>query len=268
MEIVAGLLEPSPSTLAWIVAPTYELTQRVWLRVADVFHEKLPHRVRAIVPREQRIVIVNLAGGVSELRGKSADRPAGLLGETIDFVVIDEATKLRDDIWPSYLMPRLIDRRGWSLAISTPEGPGWFFEEFRRGQRNRDPDYESWAMPSWTNPHIPGEVIEAERKRLPAEAFKAQFGAEFIGVPREPCFTCCGPREDVPGRITVPEDANEDDFVMRCPACDMFVDADGRCVVKKHSRSYSTFDIEREDSVCPSTTIHSWHIPDADGTWS
>jgi hypothetical protein len=267
MEIVTGLLEPRPATLAWLVAPTYELTQRVWLRVAGVFQEKLPHRVKAIVPREQRIVVVNLAGGISELRGKGADRPAGLLGEAIDFVVVDEATKLRDDIWPSYLTPRLIDRRGWSLAISTPEGPGWFYEEFRRGQRNRDPDYESWSMPSWTNPHVSRETIEAERSRHSEEMFRSQFGAEFIGVPKEPCLTCGGPREDVSGRITLAPGQHYDD-VPRCPSCERFVDSEGRCIVKKYNRTYSSFDIERDDPEWPSVRMYSWHTPDADGTWS
>jgi hypothetical protein len=267
METCAGLLEPSKSTLAWVVAPTFDLTQRVWLRVANTLQEKLPHRVKAILPREQRIVVVNLGGGLSELRGKSADQPSSLLGEALNFVVVDEATKLRDDIWPSYLMPRLIDRQGWSLIISTPEGPGWFFEEFRRGQRNRDPDYESWSMPSWTNPHVSREVIEAERSRRTEKEFNQQFGAEFIGVPREPCFTCGGPRKDVPGRITLAPGQHYDD-VPRCPSCEMFVDSEGRCIVKKYNRTYSSFDIERDDPECQQVRISSWHTLDEDGTWS
>jgi hypothetical protein len=256
MEIVSGLLDPREKTLAWLVAPTYELTQRVWLRVAGVFQEKLPHRVRAIVPREQRIVVVNLAGGISELRGKSADQPAGLLGEAIDFVVVDEATKLRGDIWPSYLMPRLIDRRGWSLIISTPEGPGWFFEEFRRGQRKRDPDYESWAMPSWTNPHVSREVIEAERSRRTEEGFNQQFGAEFIGVPKEPCERCGGAREDAEGSIRLAPG----ETIAHCPECELPVDATGLCLVQKIREREWMFQVVEpfgDDDIC--CTSHIWY---------
>src|SRR5690242_17813883 len=134
MEVCAGLLEPRASTRGWLVAPTYELTQRIWTRVASALQEKTPHRVKEIVPREQRIQVFNLAGGVSELRAKSADRPEGLLGEALDFLVVDEAPMLRDEVWANYLVPRLIDRQGWSLVIGTPNGPGWFHQEFRRGQ--------------------------------------------------------------------------------------------------------------------------------------
>ena len=258
MEVCAGLLEPRDSTLAWVVAPTFDLTQRIWLRVAHTMQEKMPLRVKAVIPREQRILVVNLAGGISELRAKSADQPAGLLGEALDFVVVDEASQLRDDIWPSYIMPRLIDRRGWSLVISTPNGPGWFYEEYRRGQRNRDADYQSWSMPSWTNPHVSAGTIEDQRSRLPDETFRQQFVAEFIGVPDEPCYICGGPQEGVAGKVIAPDGQGGADFVPRCPECKMFVDAQGRCVVRKHNEGYATFWIDRPWIPRGSLMTYSW----------
>ncbi len=239
MECVATLLEPRDSALGWIVAPTFELTQRIFLRVAHTFQEKLPHRVKAILPREQRILVTNLAGGISELRAKSADQPAGLLGEALDFVVIDEAGSIRDDVWPSYVMPRLIDKRGWSLVVGTPKGPGWFHEQYRRGQRNRDPNYESWSMPSWTNPHVSAETIEEERSMLTGEAFNEQFGAEFIGVPAEPCFTCGGPRRDNPESIILAVGTEPP----KCSECGMPVRADGQCAVKDYGFGYWSLDL-------------------------
>lgn len=262
-EIVAGLLEPREKSLGWVVAPTFELTQRVWLRVVDLLQGKLSHRVREIIPREQRIIVSNLGGGISELRAKSADQPAGLLGEAVDFLVVDEATKLRDDIWPSYLMPRLIDRRGWSLLISTPEGPGWFFEEYRRGQRNRDPDYESWAMPSWTNPYVSREVIETQRTRLTEDNYRQQFGAEFLDVPRDPCERCGGPREDVPEYFELLPGQDYDD-VPRCTNCGMFVDADGRCIVRLRNAWHASLDLDAGEEVA----MYQWQSPKADGNWT
>jgi hypothetical protein len=267
MEALAALLEPRDRAVGWLVAPTYDVCQRIYTRLCAVITEKLGHRVLELSTREQKIVVTNLGGGTSELRCKSADHPVSLLGEALDFLIVDEAAQLSREVWEERLAPRLIDRKGWVLALSTPQGPGWFHEMFRRGQRQRDPECESWASPSRENPHIDPLLIEAERTRMLPEKFAQQFEAEFIGVPRDPCFTCGGPHEDAPGRITLPEDAREDDFVPRCPACDMFVDADGRCIVKRHSPQYSTFDVDSEDPVCPSIRMYSWHTPGADGMW-
>ncbi len=264
-EAIVALLLPCDRALGWLVAPTYDLAQRIMQRVVEVVVTKLKHRVREIDPRHQRVILTNLAGGVSELRGKSADQPVGLLGEALDFLIVDEAAKLRREVWEEMLSPRLIDRRGWSLLLSTPAGGGWFHEAFRRGQRNRDSECESWALPSRDNPHIDPAVIEAERTRLGPETFAQQYEAEFLGVPREPCLTCGGPREDVPGEITAPEGEQEDSFFPRCPECEMFVDAEGRCIVKKLGGSHGWLHIHRPWSDPPSVVIYSWHTPGADG---
>ncbi len=267
MECCVGLLESRPASLAWVVAPSYELTKRIWLRVVRTFQERLPHREIEVIARDHRLLVANLAGGISELRAKSADQPAGLLGEALDFVVIDEAGSIRNDVWPSYVMPRLIDKRGWSLVV-TPKGPGWFFDEYKRGQKNRDPDCQSWAMPTWMNPHVSAETIEAEKKRLTPELFGQQFGAKFIGVPKEPCDTCGGPREDVTGEIEAPPgfDEGDDSFLPSCPDCQMFVDANGRCIVKKWNQWYAEFEIDYPEPN-PSSVTYSWHSWKAEHDW-
>lgn len=68
------------------------------------------------------------------------------------------------------------ERLSW---VSTPKGKGWFFELFRRGQRN-DSDYQSWNCPSWANPHLDATLIDAERSRLPERVFRQEFGGEFL----------------------------------------------------------------------------------------
>ncbi len=161
MEVVAALLEPRPESRGWVVAPTLDLAQRILDHVERVLRDKLAHRLLEVGARERRFVVRNLGGGRSEVVAKSADSPAGLLGEALDWLVVDEAARLRDDIWPGFLAPRLIDRAGWALLISTPAGCNWFHELFRR----EDPAIESFAGPSLENPHVSAELIEAERAR-------------------------------------------------------------------------------------------------------
>jgi hypothetical protein len=141
--------------------------------------QHLRHRIAIMRDSERRIVIRNMAGGLSEIRAKTADNPISLLGEGLDWLIVDEASRLKPVIWQSHLSQRLIDKQGWALLISTPRGKGYFFDLFQRGQ-GKDPDYKSWNYASWTNPHLDAAVIEAERARLPERVFLQEYGAQFI----------------------------------------------------------------------------------------
>jgi hypothetical protein len=120
-----------------------------------------------------------MAGGLSEIRGKSADNPVSLLGEGLDWLIVDEASRLKPKIWESHLSQRLIDKHGWAMLISTPCGKNYFYDLYRRGQGD-DGDFVSWNYPSRTNPHLDDALIEQERLRLPERVFRQEFEAEFI----------------------------------------------------------------------------------------
>ena len=179
MEGVAAAMAPSEDSIGWVVAPTYDLADRVFSVIQRVVTTHLGHRIHAIKISERRLILRNLAGGFSEIRAKSADNPVSLLGEGLDWVIVDEAARLKPSIWESHLSQRLIDKQGWALLISTPRGKGYFHGLFKKGQ-GLDPDYESWNCPSWENPFLDGEAIERERGRLPEQVFQEQYVAEFI----------------------------------------------------------------------------------------
>jgi hypothetical protein len=103
METIAALMEPRDSALGWLVAPTYDVADRIFKRVTALVLTHFPHRVIEHLPREHRIIVRNFGAGVSELRAKSADRPESLLGEALDFLVVDEGARLRPDVWNTYL---------------------------------------------------------------------------------------------------------------------------------------------------------------------
>ena len=178
-EALAAAMEPKDRSYGWVVAPTYELADKVFREIIILAAEHLRHRIITLKEGERRLVLRNMAGGVSEIRGKSADNPVSLLGEGLDWLVVDECARLKPVIWESHLSQRLIDRRGWALLISTPKGKSWFYELFRRGQSD-DADYESWNHPSQNNPHLDADLIEQERDRLPERAFRQEYQGEFL----------------------------------------------------------------------------------------
>jgi len=181
MEGLAAAMAPAERSVGWVVAPTYDLADRVFREIQYYAARHLSHRVVSMKDHERRLVLRNMAGGLSEVRGKTADNPVSLLGEGLDWLVVDEASRLKPLIWQSHLSQRLIDKQGWALLISTPKGKGHFYDLFRRGQGEaRDPSFRSWNYPSRTNPLLDAEVIEAERERLPERVFRQEYEAEFL----------------------------------------------------------------------------------------
>jgi hypothetical protein len=123
-EALAALLTPGPASRGWIISPTAATTELLIGPLFAVLRTHFAHRVVELDERERRAVVRNLGGGLSEVVGKTADRPAALLGESLSWLIIDEAARLREELWTSVLSQRLVDRQGWALIASTPRGPG------------------------------------------------------------------------------------------------------------------------------------------------
>ena len=103
-----------------------------------------------------------------------------MLGEGVDYAVLDEAAIMPPNIWEQVVRPTLMDREGGALLISTPRGRNYFYKAFKRGQDPQDPEWASWQFPSWTNIHLPEGEIEEMRKDLPAVLFAQEVEAKFI----------------------------------------------------------------------------------------
>lgn len=179
MEGLAAAMEPQNQSYGWVVAPTYDLANKVFREILRLAREHLNHHIETASESKGLLVLRNMGGGLSEIRTKSGDSPTSLLGEGLDWVIVDEAARLKPDIWQNHLSQRLIDKRGWALLTSTPKGKGYFHELFRRGQ-GQDPAFRSWNQPSWSNPYLPKDLIEEERGRLPDRAFQQEFAAQFL----------------------------------------------------------------------------------------
>jgi hypothetical protein len=182
MEGLTAMLEPKERSVGWVVGPTYELADKVFREIDYKIGAEMPHRIVSRRINDKKLVIRNLGGGTSEIRAKSADNDTSLLGEGLDWLIVDEAARLRGSVWESHLTQRLIDKKGWAMLISTPKGKGWFYDLFRRGLDgpDRDPDFESWNCATVMNPLIdPAELVKLKAS-LPDRVYKQEFEAQFL----------------------------------------------------------------------------------------
>lgn len=178
MEAIAAALDPVERSFGWVCAPTYDLANKVFREIQHTLLKYLPRHIKAMRDSDHSIHVINMAGGTAEIRAKSAESPVSLLGEGLDWLIVDEAARLRPSIWERHLSQRLVDKNGWALLISTPHGQGWYYDLYRSG-RGLDPTTKSWNFPSWANPVLDRSLIEQERLRLPERVFRQEYGAEF-----------------------------------------------------------------------------------------
>ena len=181
-----------PDTLVWWVAPYFNLAQLGWRR----FKAEIPEvTIKRENRRDQMIEMVNR----STLYFKSADSPDSLVGEGIDFVIIDEAARVKERVWHEAIRPNLSDpgRMGHMCMASTPLGVNWFYREWLKGVSGVK-EYESWGMPvveipithekildtrggfpSWSNPHFKTSELESAL-RLPPRVFLQEYAGRFL----------------------------------------------------------------------------------------
>lgn len=156
----------------WWVAPTYLLALHPWRafkwRFATAWDSKTEYYHHIDLPNGGSITV------------KTADNPDGLRGVGLDFLVVDEAAFILEEVWTACLRPALSDRGGSALIISTPRGRNWFFHAYQRGRDPLVEDWRSWRYPTVSNPHIPPEEIADARALLPGSIFRQEYEAEFI----------------------------------------------------------------------------------------
>lgn len=164
----------------WIVAPTYDLARRSWdylMKWIPLINKEVGQFLKV---NKSTFTIETYAGSKLEL--KSTDNPASLLGAGLDLLIIDEAARVPEDIWRTYLYPTLTDRQGKAMVISTPFGKNWFYDMMVKGTNQEWADYSYFHMKTADNEAIPGIAQEAERakRELPLNDFMQEYEAEFI----------------------------------------------------------------------------------------
>lgn len=165
------------NTRGWIVAPTYDLANKISREIYDnlILTHKFPTKEKRMSSGQMFYAkFINN----SEIWIKSAENPDSLIGEGLDWLIIDEAAAVRKQVWEQYLRPTLSDRQGFCVFSTTPRGYNWIYDLYQRG---KSPDYElweSWRHPSWNSRYFRDDINELKRT-LTKETFNQEYGAEF-----------------------------------------------------------------------------------------
>jgi hypothetical protein len=222
-SIVALTVLFQPNRRIWIVAPTYDLGDKIYREIYSVLVTQMkiiqpgkPNQGRATNQRGQQ-KLTTPWGSVIEV--KTMDQPDSLAGEALDLLIIDEAALNSNvyDIWFQLLKPTLVDKKGSAIFISTPRGKNGFYKMYLMGQKGLrqrlgtvditvdkktgiDDDFTDWSSfrkTSYDNPLLSSSPEESKREidKSYREAinngkvlqFKQEYLADFESV-ADSCF--------------------------------------------------------------------------------
>lgn len=155
----------------WLIAPDYKRTSYVLNYLI-----KFLHNVPTVqyLKKEMRFNCDN--GGYIQL--SSADDPLSLKGDTLDFVVMDEAAFIKPEAWYESVRPMLTVRKGGALMFSTFFGRNWYWELWQYATSGKDPEWAAFKFPTSASPFQSAEELAAIQRTTPAQIFAQEYMAE------------------------------------------------------------------------------------------
>lgn len=158
----------------WWVAPSYTeiINSNIWTDLKRACEG-------AWVNKSEVNRQISFANGGS-ITVRSADDPDSLRGPGLDGLFIDEAAFLSVEAWEKVLQPALIDKQGWCIFASTPNGRNWFCDLFKHSAEW--PDWERWQLPSSCNPLVTAKELARVKRTSGPRAFAQEYEAQFTEI--------------------------------------------------------------------------------------
>ena len=152
-------------------------------QLAEPF-EQLKYMLQPVTERANKNdgAIRLLGGGAIDFWTLNDNELAGR-GRGYDLVCIDEAAFTKNDqmlgIWDKSIKPTMLTTRGSAWVFSTPNGvqqDNFFY----RAWHDVEMGFKQFHAPTATNPYVPPDELEKERKANHPLVWKQEFLAEFI----------------------------------------------------------------------------------------
>jgi len=166
-------LEKPNQVLMW-VSPVYSQARKVFTSINEAIGAS-----GLVKENHKSNLMITLLNG-SVIHFKSGERPDSLRGFTNDYLVIDEAAFIRDEVWNTILKPTILVKGKKVLFISTPKGKNYLYSLSVRGQDPNQPSYIYLKGSSYDTPFISEDELDEARRSLPEDIFRQEILGEFI----------------------------------------------------------------------------------------
>lgn len=111
---------------------------------------------------------------------RSGAQEDSLRGESVNYMIIDEAAFIKEDTFKIVLLPFLNVTGKKCLIVSTPKGKNWYYYHYLMGINGTNDKYKSFQFNSSDNPYSNEMVIDLAKQKLPQPLFAQEYLAEFV----------------------------------------------------------------------------------------
>ena len=162
----------NPNTILMWISPIYSQVRKVYDDIENV----LQGTPLLVSSNKSNYEMVLLNG--SKIIFRSGEKPDSLRGYTNDYLIVDEAAFIKDEVWEQILKPTILVRGKKVLFLSTPKNKGnYLYKLHLRGEDPEQKQYITLRGSSYDNPFIDKEELDEAKKVLP----EAVFNQEILG---------------------------------------------------------------------------------------
>lgn len=164
-------------------------TKTMWVSPTDSQAQKVQNEIVAAIIHSGIIKSSKKSKGDTEIRFhngsvilfRSAASEDSLRGESVHYMILDEAAFMKRTTIEAILLPMLNVTGRHCLFITTPKGKNYIFDYFQKGKdRKKNPKWNSLRFSTLDSPLANQDLIEMFRETLPPKLFQQEIEAEFV----------------------------------------------------------------------------------------
>lgn len=163
-----------PDQVVYWVSPTDSQAQKVYKEIVNAIIESGCIKSKKMPKGDTEIVFTN----GSKILFRSAASEDSLRGQSVDYMIMDEAAFIKKDTVETILLPMLNVRGKKCLFISTPKGKNFLYEYFLNGQKLER--WKSLRYSTYDSPFANEDLINMFRETLAPKLFQQEVEAEFV----------------------------------------------------------------------------------------
>jgi hypothetical protein len=171
--ILKWAIENPNQTLMW-VSPVYSQAKKVF----DALDKATGDSGLVTNSHKSNFTIKFINGSI--IYFKSGERPDSIRGFTLDYLIVDEAAFLKDEVWNQVLKPTILVKGKKVLFISTPKGKNYLYSLSIRGNDDEQGQYLFLKGSSYDTPFISEDELNEAKRSLPEDIFRQEILGEFI----------------------------------------------------------------------------------------
>ena len=161
------------STVYW-VSPTDSQSQKVYKDIINALYESGAIKTKKMSKGEIEIVFKN----GSKILFRSAQSEDNLRGQSVDYMILDEAAFIKKSTIETILLPMLSVKGKKCLFISTPKGKNYLYDYYLNGQSK--PKWKSLRFSTYDSPIASKDIIQMFKDTLSEKIYKQEVEAEFV----------------------------------------------------------------------------------------